>query len=227
MKKAAALARTGLKFLMVGGIAAFISACVPKAGAVVRYRMTVAVETPQGLKVGHAVREIRPRRGGIFIFGEGRPQWDVKGQAVEIELKPGRSLYALLANEKGQSDFAGRNIWFALDQKPDADIELWPTAPSGLRPEFSAAEMTPLLVTLMDRDDPDIMRLVRPNELRAHFGKGFRLKRISIQKVDEPITTGLETQIGWLSESNYKLPGPFRAEGIPGLELRPLFVVGR
>ncbi|MDP3550575.1 MAG: hypothetical protein Q8R81_09275, partial [Novosphingobium sp.] len=61
-----------------------------------RYKMTVEVETPEGLKTGFAVRELEFRDRSGFPLGESRPQIKLRGEAVAVDLGGGRTLFALL-----------------------------------------------------------------------------------------------------------------------------------
>lgn len=52
-----------------------------------RYKMTVEVETPQGIKTGDAVREVtHSTPPPIPMLGESRPTWSVAGEAVRAAL---------------------------------------------------------------------------------------------------------------------------------------------
>ena len=50
------MARRGMIGLMLGGAAALLGGCGLFGGNRYRYKMTVEVDTPQGLKSGFAVR---------------------------------------------------------------------------------------------------------------------------------------------------------------------------
>src|SRR4051812_20640408 len=62
-----------------------------------RYKMTVEVETPEGVRTGSAVREVRYQPGGGGWIAQSRPQWYLRGEAVAVDLPGGRTLYALMA----------------------------------------------------------------------------------------------------------------------------------
>ena len=53
------MGRRGSLMLLSGGLAAMLSGCgLFGVGSTYRYKMTVEVETPDGLKSGSAVREV-------------------------------------------------------------------------------------------------------------------------------------------------------------------------
>src|SRR5687767_14049302 len=78
-----------------------------------RYKMTVEVETPQGVKSGYAVREIAIRTvPPIPMHGEDRGGVGVTGQAVAVDFASGKTLFALLADADGSYEFGGRDVHF-------------------------------------------------------------------------------------------------------------------
>lgn len=62
-------------------------------------------------------------------------------------------------------------------------------------PERSAY---PMLVTFSDLGDPASVERVDPDDLAASFGDGVRLKRVTVQMTDDPVTTGITTRLPWL-----------------------------
>lgn len=168
-----------------------------------RYKMTVEVETPDGLKTGSAVREIVIRTPpSIPLPGEHKPGFGVIGEAVAIDIAPGKTLFALLSGADGTSEFSGRYIHFIFQElapgKKNATIELWPNKPVTRRPIIS--EPTPMLVTFRDSNDPASIRKIEPSTLDADFGPTTRLKRIYIAITNEPVTNGIEKRLAWLPE---------------------------
>ncbi len=57
-----------------------------------------------------------------------------------------------------------------------------------------------MLVTFGDLDDPTSVEEVDPDDLGATFGEGNSLRRITVQITDDPVTTGIEKRLEWLSE---------------------------
>ena len=57
-----------------------------------------------------------------------------------------------------------------------------------------------MLVTFADRDDPTSVARVDPDDLAASFGEGVKLRRITVQLTDDPVTSGIEERLGWLTE---------------------------
>lgn len=175
-----------------------------------RYRLTVEVDTPEGLKSGSSVIEIEQRlvRPGSNPAGVGVER-KVRGEAVAIDLPGGLTLYALLRSDNN-IDWAsyvmqtlaprtqGEDFAQQLDDMLALEGELTlprKFPPVGHLPERSAY---PMLVTFTDLSDPTSVAEVDPDDLAATFGKGVSLKRITVQITDDPVTTGIEKRLGWL-----------------------------
>lgn len=177
-----------------------------------KYRLTVEVETPGGVRSASGVFSVHPNRayGGS---GSGPAGPRAKGDAVVVDLGNGRNLAMLLlhsinpAETDGMSYLpmrafaaAGRRIDFR-DVKRQTDIV--PVA----------GELIPTLVTFADAANPASARVVDPANLAAAFGQGFRLRGISLQIVPsgvwpldfsgvlgEPVTRQIQTALPWSND---------------------------
>lgn len=194
----------GVIGLLVGGVVMFLAGCGDRNS--LRYKMTMEVETPQGLRSGSAVRQVRLSGGG-FMFGEGRKLWRLQqGEAVAVDLPDNQTLFALLSGGDGDVDYAGQVPLRAGVNDSDGVIELWPNAPAtrGLKHTNPA----PMLVKFDDIHDPKSVKWVDPADLAASFGVGVNLKRITIEKTNEPVTTGIEERLEWFADyRNLQLNG--------------------
>lgn len=203
----------GLTMLGAGVLA--LSACALAGDATpdYRYRLTVEVETPEGLRSGSSVIEVRTAVAPDWaIPTPGKVSFRERGEAVAVDVSEGRTLYALLRSEN-DTGWAGR-VMFMLAPEPPGDVEdrflarydnllkltgpielprTWPA--QAHLPERSAY---PMLVTFADPADPASVALVDPDDLAATFGEGTRLKRLTVELTDDPVTTGIEKRLGWL-----------------------------
>lgn len=174
-----------------------------------RYRLTVEVETPEGPKTGSSVIEVQQ----TLVRAGGSPanqavERRVRGEAVAVDLPGGKTLFALLRSENN-IDWASYVFVYLAPQKKgehfadqmDDVLEvkgkqvlprMWP--PVAFLEERSAY---PMLVTFGDLADPTSVALVDPDDLAATFGEGVRLKRITVQLTDDPVTTGIEQRLRW------------------------------
>jgi hypothetical protein len=199
------IARRGFAGLLVGGLmAAVLTSCgAGNPDATLRYRMTVTVETPKGLRQNSTVRELRFSDGGAgSFFAQSRPQIAIVGEAVAVDLPNGKTLFALLTGADGDVDYAKRiadrsGIWSegkSLTIGPV--VELWPTAPT--RPQLVNTSPVPMFVTFGDVREPTSIVEVQPSNLVASFGTGYRLKSVTAQVTDQPVTKGIRQRLTWL-----------------------------
>ncbi len=189
-----------------------------------RYRMTVEVDTPEGLRTGSAVREVdyvpAAYAGGDFAVFRLR----LRGEAVAVDLPGGQTLYALLRSPT-HSDFSAHiAIDTLLPVPPGARLSPGTSGPNPSTPEFEAAfagllanrevrelprepamrwsggpgQAWPLLVTFRDPADPASVERVDPDDPATTLGVGVRIRRITIAITDDPVTTGIERRLGWL-----------------------------
>lgn len=177
-----------------------------------RYRLTVEVETPQGLATGSSVIEVEQSMGSTAMSGFGqRISRRVRGEAVAVDLPDGRTLYALLRSENN-IDWASYVMQMLA---PDIEGEAWEevfdnvlllegrgpiTLPRTWPAQGHLEERTayPMLVTFRDLADPTSVEEVDPDDLAATFGEGVRLKRITAELTEDAVTQGIEERLRWL-----------------------------
>lgn len=64
-------------------------------------------------------------------------------------------------------------------------------------------DLYPLLVTFKDINDPASVQLVEPDQLTTIFGSDIKLKRITLEITDKPVTRGkVEKVLGWAKTRN-------------------------
>jgi hypothetical protein len=199
-----------------------------------KYRLTLEVETPEGLKSGSGILSVHPDRGYSR-----RGHTATRGDAVFVDLGGGKNLVGLLAHIDKQIDLdginyvalraykaAGRNVSFNEMNRMTG------TAPV-------RGELLPVLVTFTDLSDPATAHAVRPDDLEAALGKGFHLRGVSAGVVPnglwpldfggplgEPVTRGIETRLPWLSGADTSAAVALRAAGLPigeGTDAREAF----
>jgi hypothetical protein len=198
---------------MVGG-AIIVSGC-GRRFPTFRYRMTVEVETPQGLRTGASVIQVSSIEGGsgaMYGFSS-----TVRGEAVAVDLPGGRTLFALLQSSSGDVDAAAGYAFAGFppavkrvgaDAYADNLAEMLARRDVGVIPMPTAEDEVPvsgrmakafypLLVSFTDIADPKSVTRVNPRDLAASFGPGIKLRRITVQITDDPVTTGIEKRLGW------------------------------
>tara|TARA_R110000868_G_scaffold159478_1_gene388351 strand:- start:269 stop:1027 length:759 start_codon:yes stop_codon:yes gene_type:complete len=167
----------------------------------IRYRITLYIETPQGLVSGSSVWEARLRDAWLSS-PYGTVRWGYSGEAVAIDL-PGGTLFALMETPySGELPFKIMQSRLGSEYREQPDWhETWKLAWPRWKREKLHFELPeddyPLLVRFRDARDPSTVESVDPYDLAASFGRGVTLKRITIQITDDPITTGIWRRFPW------------------------------
>jgi len=158
-------------------------------------RLTVRVETPQGVRSGASVVEVTAWFGRIPLSGN-EVEYRVQGEATVVEIAPGKYLFALLPGSaerfywSARDRFKGmsRGEWLGQITRQSAPVELSDRA-------------MPRLVIFGDINDPTSVQRVDPVDLAASFGPGVRLKSITLEITDAPVSTGkVEAVLGWFND---------------------------
>lgn len=96
------MTRTARAAMLIGLPLVLLGSC--SNAAVVRYRMTVAVRTPHGVRTGSSVWEWRLSRPTVALATA--YDGNFRGEAVAVDLAPGKTLFALIRGEDGSSSYA-------------------------------------------------------------------------------------------------------------------------
>lgn len=196
------MARRGVLGLIAGGAAALLSGCGLLGGNSYRFKMTVEVETPEGLRTGSSIYEVEGIGTKDLITGGKGSRTELRGEAVAVDLPGGRTLFALLrmANGTSADDHVGIMSMKTMDpamvntEKDQSARRI--ASGNGIK---SPAEVPPadypLLVTFADINDPKSVERVDPANLAANFGPGVKLKRVMVEVTDEAVTAGIEKRL--------------------------------
>ncbi|NFV79476.1 hypothetical protein [Magnetospirillum aberrantis] len=159
-----------------------------------KQKITVEVETPEGVKRASSVIHHRlDHYDGWWVFPEARrASSHYTGEAVVLEVSPGRYLFALL---NGTPDV------FPIFFPGEAPVKIADRFATLRAARTVPPKLYPLLVTFGDLADPTSVQRVDPADLAATFGPGVRLKSITLEITDEPVTEGrVEKVLGWLDD---------------------------
>lgn len=193
------MARRGVLGVLAGGAVAMLGGCGLFGGQkAYRFRMTVEVETPQGVKAGSSVYQVWAATNKAKLLPEEHARdWGVKGEAVTVDLGGGQYLFALMKTGAIQGDLAGMSMT-ALDPAFHNDIvesAARIAAGDGVRSPAEVARADwPLLVRFRNLADPKSVEQVSPEVARV--------KRIVVETTSDAVTTGIEKQLGWLMRLN-------------------------
>lgn len=173
-----------------------------------RYKMTVTVETPEGIKTGSAVREMSNATPAIDWPDVGNPA-DVQGEAVVVDLGKRGVLFAQISSD---SDLEFYSAFPLPGKKPGnggstpEGIRYYSNLPVGTKSVLDSHYPPgyPRLVTFTDLNDPKSATLVqewernkkgyydlKEDHFETLFGKGVKLRDITLEITDEPVTWGV------------------------------------
>lgn len=187
-----------------------------------KYRLTIEVETPEGVKSASGVLSVNPDRG-YSRGGHTR----TRGDAVFVDLGGGKNLLALLAHIDKSIDLDGMNYVALRAYKAAGRNVLFNemNRMTGAVPVTGA--LIPVLVTFTDLSDPATARAVPPDDMEAGLGKGFHLHGVSAEVVPngfwpldfggplgEPVTRGIEAKLPRLKGADNSAAVALRAAGL-------------
>ncbi|MCA1497672.1 MULTISPECIES: hypothetical protein [unclassified Bradyrhizobium] len=201
-----------------------------------KYRLTVEVTTPAGIKTGSAILAVVPDRN---YNRSGRTT--TRGEAVFVDLGQGKNIVVLLAHQQGAK--------LDLDDINYVALRAYGAA-RGSRVSFKdmsrqtgivpvQGELIPVLVSFGDLGDPNTARLVASDKAEAILGEGYAIRGFSAEVVPngfwpidfggvlgEPVTRGIEAKLPWLAAPGETAAIALRAAGLPvegGLGAREAF----
>lgn len=182
-----------------------------------RQKLTMMVETPAGEVSGSSVSAVRWRKHWIQTDGMGW-SYDLTGEAVVVEVAPGRFLFALLKGA-GTTEYMGSVAAASISGREGRVIDGALFAEVEGKRGRAAGEIPvpegqyPMLVTFGDIADPASVTLVDPGDLAASFGPGVRLKAVTLEVKDESVTEGVvEGVLGWISRAEFIVPPEMQPE---------------
>lgn len=220
----------GLSLLAGIGYVIYLPLCfVGLAGCSDRYqwneKLTLEMEVQTGVKTASSVQTVSkihtlwglPEAKGV--------RTNFSGEAVVMEVRPGKYLFALFSSKLNRSRRFGLFYNNDLDEVYRRELNLSKgsykhgtvkerydlTMQLKGRAVAIPQRYYPLLVTFKDINDPTSVELVDPENLAATFGHNIKLKRITIEITDEPVTRGKVKQVlNWFTKyrkNGYRLNG--------------------
>ena len=163
-------------------------------------KLIVTVETPMGQRSGESVLAgqmrvansalLPPEARGAFI--------SLQGEAVVVEVAPGRYLFALLN---------GMPYPFRVFFPDEAPVDVANRVETLRDSRKLSPKNYPFMVTFDDVTDPTTVRQVDPLNLAASFGPGVALTSVTLEMTDEPRTSGkLKAVLGWIDQAKFIIP---------------------
>ncbi len=171
-----------------------------------RYRVTVEVETPDGVRSGHSINEVRAANHNNLGLAPPSRSMDKIGEAIAVDLPNGETLFMLPpSSERVQQVFdpEWKNDWVEstqrISEKAASAVLNFPIETNRERtPDGLPRQHAGLLVRFRDINKPDTVEEVNPERLDEAFGAGHALRRVTVQLTEEPLTSGIEKRLPWL-----------------------------
>ncbi len=192
-----------------------------------RVRVSVEVETPEGLQTGSSVQEVQYRLEPCPICNTSGPKFRryLRGEAVVVDLGSRGKLFALLSGGAGGQPTPDTITPVIVEKLFGLKEDKYWRGAKAVRALARAigkadvpAGLMPFMVRFRDIDDPKTIERVDPNNLVASFGPGVKLINATIEIVPSgwwplnefgitgtPLTTGIEKQLVWLPSFYGKL----------------------
>jgi len=160
-----------------------------------RYKITVEIDTPEGIKSGSAVREVRAYKNiARFLNPDVQDiSYEVIGEAVVINLDGNRKLFGLI-NEYSYKDvfnaIYGGSCCFNFDDLSQIK----------LNEKAELKNDLPAFVIFSDENDPKSIIGAGISKMSIILGNGVAHKRTIIEITDEPISHNILKILPWLSK---------------------------
>ena len=200
-----------MKFLYILGAIVLMAFALVAYTSTVRYRLTVNVETPEGIKAGSGVIEVRTwfrRAWTAHLFGGSTKDVSVTGEAVPVDLGPRGVLFVLLncKNKNNRPIDCGRNklpvqvLRRSGEIKTLDEVDAERVVRSAKGPRAVVVEDMPFMVRFKDVSDPKSVEAVDPSTLDLSFGTGVQIRDVTLEMTADRVTTGIAKILPWLGQ---------------------------
>lgn len=162
-----------------------------------RYKLTIEIDTPEGVRSGYAVREVTWRDGPRITMEASAGMMEERGEAVTIDLPNGETIFALRPHTQGATvglAFGTARLKASSSRDP---VEVY--RPRRYNPVWGQ-DGYPRFVRFLDLNDPASVEKVDAADLPGVFGRGYAVKRITAKLTDEPITLTVGKRLNWLDD---------------------------
>jgi hypothetical protein len=184
-----------------------------------RYRLTLEVETPEGIKTGSGVYEVSVSSGKANLISPGGSSGTVIGEAVIVDLAARGPMFVLLSKNE-QYTYAGtlpvvvaKRAGLVTDGRTQSpkryeNLADFTREIAALRGKIEVLfDELPTLVRFRDINDPKSVELVYPTSLDTAFGSHVALRQAWIEMTSDSVTTGIEEKLAWLKTLRTLLDG--------------------
>ena len=184
-----------------------VAGCQQRKPEEIRYRLTLEVDTPDGVKTGSSVwRQLVIWDDGPLagLNGGVGARTSIQGEAVTVDLGERGWLFCMMTHDMSRLK-TSRDADFLLGAAfphTQENWELWfrdikSQAAKDPRPRETPLKDLPLLARFRNPDRPLEAELVDPEHLDRVFGESVTLRRATIQIVAEQVTWSIYDRWPW------------------------------
>jgi hypothetical protein len=198
-----------LAILVAVGVALYLGVILAFPSYTLRYRLTIEIDTPDGARSGSSVIEVTRRDVRWILIAQGRYEFDLRGEAVFVDLGSNRNVIALLTDRmitlpiEAYGYYKWDEAAWTGKAKMEGPIELEP-------------RLVPTLVSFPDLTNPktgQIFLKVDSQETK----QSHRASRSDslVRRSDEPLGSNVRFRRAWLE----RVPTgswPLRILGVTG-----------
>jgi hypothetical protein len=206
-----------LQIVSMATLAALLASCTPTYSY--RYRVTVEVNTPQGIRSGSSVWETSATDQSLL----GNISTQTRGEAVAVDLLNG-TLFALMRGQDFDVNYAAGIVEGHLTKHPEVGAVMgkdWKANRKLIqrtRPSFDLdADEYPLMVRFYDADEPKSVERVDPHDL-SKLSSSSAIRRVHIEVTTDRKESRILDRLPWLKT----LSGALNKEVCSDLAHQPL-----
>lgn len=183
-----------------------------------RYRVTVEILTPEGIKTGSAVREVRAFTD--FRIGDhGGGGAGSTGEAVVVDLQERGLLFLLTSiddygtvfrafpHPEGRGGLTREGIAYYSNLKNARTSVLSDKYRFQIVRFRTPTDPRTVELVVGQQFERDIQTFVTVDRIQEIFGEGVVIKDIIIETTDEPVTTVIDSYLPWLMNTVGNLAG--------------------
>lgn len=183
-----------LIILLVIGVGTAVAMSDKHPSGTWRYRVTVEIDTPEGVKSGSSVHELSVATPLIDLPDVGNPA-RIKGEAIVVDLGERGVVFALMSDQSWQN-----GLYQAFPTEAPSSTEgiqyYMDTLKLGMTEEWKKNK--PSMVTFTDISDPKTVRGVGGEAMEKILGEGVTFKKITVEITGDPVTWKIEKWLPWL-----------------------------
>jgi hypothetical protein len=163
-----------------------------------RYKLTAHVETPEGIKIGSSVIEVRWKTPPKIFGSQASGSHQVRGEAVAVDLPRGQTLFILLRSEGNSEWVTLQPGYYRLNLPPKAQDRTIHAVPRTRIISGQAVDNYPIFIRFKNIHDSSSGEIVNPDNLAATFGRGVRLRALTTELTEEQPVAEIANRLPWL-----------------------------